>query len=321
MDETANRAGSYVGKMRNWQANVSVAASGPAFVAGKRHDDPIGIYPKTAAELQYTSADIAFLSSHWREAQYRAPVQFHTAKYDCDYASVTASLAEAGGFLVDGARSPDFDGGSLLFAYSGHGREGDGTLCLNDATFLSAEDFVNACLSIQSAAPGRGRLRLELLLDSCHSGAFLLRVLEMVLHKHPDKLVPDYFFASSMPDEYSFEIPVLGHGLATFCFSVKPLTLGSMVASADRMPVTWAVAAGARGCSIVSGGQQNPMVYDNYELEVANQSIPVWSGEPVEAPRPRSEWEADIFRLRDEVVQAVGRLGGFGMNIEARRRS
>ncbi len=300
----------YVGKSRRWQANVSVAARGPGRDPDYRGlGEPVGVYPKFTARLEYTSADIAFLSSHWRTAAYRAPVELHIDRYDCDHAAVVGGLREAQAFLEQASAEPDFDGGSLLFAYSGHGREGDGTLCLDDDTYFSAKDFIAACLDIQQSAPARGRLRLALLLDSCHSGAFLLRVLEAVLHEHDDKLVPDYLMASSMPDELSLEVPVLGHGLSTFCFSVRPVAPGSMIASGSGVGVTWGIAAGAEGCALVSGGRQNPIVYDAYELRVAGAVIPVYDGDDCTAsPRSRSEWEADLHVARDGARALFARL-------------
>lgn len=302
---------SYVGKARRWQAHVSLAASGPASMPGLKSTEPLGMYPKVAAELRYTSADISFLSSHWRQPEYRVPQAFYVEGYESDYASVMAKLEQAGDFLVDGSQDAAFDGGSLIFAYSGHGREGDGTLCLHDDTYFSADDFLDACLEIRRAAPGRGRLRVALLLDSCHSGSFLLRVLERVLHEHDEDLVPDYLMASSMPDEYSFEIPALSHGLSTFCFSVRPSTLGSMVATADGGTTTWAIAAGAPGCSLVSGGRQNPVVYDAYELRVGNHAVPVWLDEgDASAVRPRVAWERDLRVARDALRAGLGPLTG-----------
>lgn len=267
------------------------------------------MYTKVAAQLEYTTADVAFLSSHWRANGDAAPFELHVDRYDCDHAAAVGALGEARDFLQQAALKPDFDGGSILFAYSGHGREGDGTLCLDDDTFLSAQDFIDACLKMRAAAPGRGRLRISLLLDSCHSGAFMLRVLEAVVGEYADDLVPDYLLASSMPDELSLEIPLLGHGLSTFCFSVRPIAPGSMMASAAGQPRTWGIAAGADGCSLVSGGQQNPVVYDTYELRVAGVGIPVYDGDAADAaPRGRNEWEQDLTRARDAARETLERF-------------
>lgn len=300
-----------IGKKRRWQANVSVAASGPGFTPGARDVTGFGAYSKAAAELRYTIADVAYLSEEWRTPPYAAPFEFHASEYGGDYATVLDALARAKNFLIEGSLDPDFDGGSLLFAFSGHGREGDGTLWLDDNTFLSADDFVGACVDTAQAAPGRGRLRLSILLDSCYSGAFLLRTLERTLHEHADLLVADYFMAAAMPDELAWEVPVLGHGLSTFCFSVRPQAPGSMVATADGMTTTWGIAAGPEGCSLVTSGQQNPVVYDAYELRVARTPINVWDGEPHRSPlRSHEAWRADLVaarnRLRQGLAQALG---------------
>jgi hypothetical protein len=213
-------------------------------------------------------------------------------------------------FVQQAAGHADFDGGLLTFCFSGHGREGDGALCLADDTTFAVDDFVDACMRIRQAAPGIGRLRVALLLDSCFSGAFILRALELMLHEYPDDLTPEYLLASSMPDEESYEVPALGHGLSTFCWSLNVESPDSVVATAHGLPgFTWSIAQGPDGCSIVTGGQQNPIKYDAYDLESAFGSVPVWNGDVGDAkPRSREEWERDLWAHRDSLADAFALL-------------
>lgn len=187
----------FVGKRRRWKAYVSIASYGPLYESGL-DTFMSDMRPKALADLEYTSRDIAYLERHWREEGYdTAPNEHHVAKFDISYNRVVAALEGAKSFLVAGSDSEEFDGGALIFSFSGHGREGDGTLCLNDDTYFSADDFVDSCLEIQRAAPGLSNLRIALLLDSCYSGEFLLRVLERVLRDQLDALTPEYFLASA----------------------------------------------------------------------------------------------------------------------------
>lgn len=172
----------YVGKMRNWHAYLSVAANGP--LGGAPMDArfaPWVLRPKVAADLTCTIPDVTYWEQNWQDKPgYRgASHQFHKAEFDVDYAKVAASFEAIGrDFAAEAARQSDFEGGLLTFCYSGHGREGDGALCLKDDTTFSADDFIDACLQIRRRAPGAGRMRVAALLDSCYSGAFILRVLE-----------------------------------------------------------------------------------------------------------------------------------------------
>ena len=181
-----------------------------------------------------------------------------------------------------------------------------GLCALDDSTYLSADDLIDTCLEIQQASRSPGPLRLSLILDSCYSGAFLLRALERILHEHRGQLRPDYLFAASMPDEVAWELPVLNHGLATYCQSVRPLALGSMTATAHGSEqATWAIAAGPLGCSYVTAGAQNPVTYDAYELSVGDDSVRVWKDGNRESLRKRDEWESDLRFARDELYERL----------------
>src|SRR5207249_3210509 len=102
------------------------------------------------------------------------------------------------------------------------------------------------------------RLRVSLVLDSCYSGAFLLDFVDCAVHKHDGLLYPFASFASAMPDEVSWEDDDLGHGLGTYCFSTRPLRIGSMAASSvqpdNSMGQSLALAQGSLGCSLLTSG-------------------------------------------------------------------
>jgi hypothetical protein len=86
-----------------------------------------------------------------------------------------------------------------------------------------------------------------------------------------------------MHDEVAFEDSSLGHGLFTYCFSIKPVALGSFGATAllpdNSTGPSLSLAAGVRGCSLLSAGAQNPVAYWNGagQLEVSQVSFSVMS--------------------------------------------
>lgn len=300
----------FVGKRRDWAAYVNVAAKGTLFRPYQRAD-PMSMHPKALANLEYTTADVDYWDDYWRNGDWsrRPSYETHATLRDADYAALDSQLAEVKEWFADSSKIPGFDGGSVVFCFSGHGREGDGALCLNNDTYFDAEDFIRTCMEIRRASPGRGPLKVSLIVDSCYSGAFLLRVLEGILHKHPDDLSPDYLYAASMPDEVAWELPVLSHGLATYCQSVRPETIGSMAATAGGgHDPAWAIAQGPDGCSYVTAGAQNPIKYDAYELDGAMQRVLVWADQDSETLRSRDEWEHDLLKARDELYERLAFL-------------
>lgn len=269
------------------------------------------MHPKALANLEYTTADVDYWDDHWRNGDWarRPGHETHATLRDADYPALASRLGEVKAWFEEASKIPGFDGGSIVFCYSGHGREGDGALCLNNGTYFDAEDFIRTCMDIRSSNPGSHPLAVSLVIDSCYSGAFLLTVLQGILHEHPDDLVPDYLFAASMPDEVAWELPVLSHGLATYCQSVRPDALGSMSATAGgRSDPTWAIAEGPNGCSYITAGAQNPVRYDAYELEGAMQSVRVWEDEAKVTLRSRDEWERDLLKARDELYERLAIL-------------
>lgn len=132
--------------------------------------------------------------------------------------------------------------------------------------------------------------------------------------------MPEYMLASCMPDEISYELPALGHGLSTFCWSVRPLNSDSLVATAHNMPgLAWSIAQGPGGCSFVTGGRQNPIQYDDYELTAAFSSVPVFVNEDSAEPRSRGDWERELRAHRDALYESFAplrRRGGLNMTVE-----
>jgi hypothetical protein len=88
---------------------------------------------------------------------------------------------------------------------------------------------------------------------------------------------------------------------------------GSTMALADGEETTWAISSGSMGCSLVSGGAQNPITYQSGELSLAFHSLPVFDGS---IPRHRVAWEEDLRLAHNDGVQrfsVVQRHVGLGV--------
>ncbi len=260
------------------------------------------MYPKALAQLACTTADLQVMeewgSTEWgMDAWHRHLI----TRLEPTYRSVSDAFAEAAGWLAQQADTHSkFDGAQIAFTFSGHGREGDGTLLLHDENYFSVDDLLETLAKLKETVPGGHGL--VVLLDSCYSGEFLLRILQKLLLAE-DSLVPEYLVASSLHDEVSWESSELKHGLATYCFStgfnVDP---GSdLVKGGIHGQVTWSRVRGLELCSYATAGKQNPIWWRGGELHIGFDSVALWEGEPYDSRlRSIEEWKQDLVKVRDE---------------------
>lgn len=292
-------------KHRQWEAFVSVSASGPEFSKVFERNGYL-LRTRMAADLDYTTADVDYFYDHFTSPEPDRPRQEdkHIRLVNPSRKEVLNGLSDAMGWLGAFRDDPDWDGGGLHFNYAGHGAEPDGALVLGNET-LSIDDFLNHVEPLAAKISPPGRLRLSVVLDSCHSGYWVTRILDSCFHERSNKLVPFNLFASCMYDEVAFEDSSLGHGLYTYCFSVQPDSIGAYGAQAvlpnNRFGPSLSVAAGERGCSLLSAGAQNPVAYWNGagQLEVSQSSFSIEtpSGELMK----ELEMSTTLVQLRDEV--------------------
>jgi hypothetical protein len=131
-----------------------------------------------------------------------------------------------------------------------------------------------------------------------------------------------------MHDEFALEDSSLGHGLFTYCFSVRPDAIGAHRAQAifpdNRFGPSLSIAAGERGCSLMSAGAQNPLAYWNgaSHLEVARESfsIEMPNGEFMN----QTEMEQALSERRDRIRTASARPDlsvGFDADDERARKA
>lgn len=307
------------GKQRLWHAYMSIAASGEDVTPG--YSGSGLVYPKAFSQLAYTTNDIDHWADWWSRSHPADPLRtIHRVTHDADFGAVQTTLDDVREWFAGASTDPNFDGGSLVFTYSGHGREEDGALCLNQNTYFTADDFITACLEIKKASSSDRRLKLALILDSCYSGAFLLNVLEKVLHEYDDIFYPDYFYAACMPDEQAWEVSSVEHGLATY----SRILQGRAEMEEERLwpyhpaykdrPLRDMV-VGDSGCSYATAGAQNPVMFDEHDLRVVQGLIEVWTNYDYEnGLRSRKDWEAELFAWRDlfrDSIADLNRDSGF----------
>lgn len=117
---------------------------------------PMSMHSKALANLKYTTADVDYWDDYWRNGDWsrRPSYETHATLRDADYAALNSHLAEVEEWFADSSKIRGFDGGSIVFCFSGHGREGDGALCLNNDTYFDAEDFIRFADGLQLAIPG-----------------------------------------------------------------------------------------------------------------------------------------------------------------------
>lgn len=294
-------------KRREWMAYLSVSASGPEFSPLFEQKGRL-FRPRMAADLKYTTADVDFLEHHFQELNYdTAQEEIHKHLRNPTRAQVFQALAEIEAWLGSFQDHPDWDGGGFQLCFAGHGRQGDGALVLDDGV-ITPDDLVNVLAQIASNVSAPGRLRISTVLDSCHSGAFATELLDFCFNRHSDLIVPFHVFASCMDDEFAWEESGLGHGVSTYCFSIREASIGALSAKAIQPDNTFgpslAIAGGELGCSLLTAGAQNPIAYWNGtgHLEVCRQDINLFENDECMS---LNEMRARLKEIRDNVVEVI----------------
>lgn len=289
---------------RRWGSFLNVSASGPEDGGPDRHG---AFYPKTAAQLAYTTNDAKYYSEFWQRPERYFFREFTNHDlFNAQYRDIERAISRTSTWFGERAsEDPAFDGGSIHFTFSGHGRE-DGVLLLNESTFFAPSDLVELAIRARESANIEPQTKLIVYLDSCYSGKFLLDLYEIVSRDCPRDLGIFWSTASSFPDELSWEVPELGHGIATFCASVRGgESLRSLTTRAGLEAVlTWKAFNGIGGCSLVTSGRQNPIEIENHgEVTVCNRTFKLYDDEC--NPKSRSAWEEGLELARAEFRRGV----------------
>ena len=249
-----------------------------------------------AGHLPYAHADVVYLAKRWRDrGPSSSPIDKHLFIDGATRAEAFASIEEATKWLWLASTEPDWDGGSLQFTFAGHGREADGAVVLADGE-LGPQELAET-LAVTARATGRS-LKVDLALDSCHGGAFLLGFMEASqgLPVEGRDMV-----AGCMHDEMAWEDGSLGHGLFTYCWSHEgygpaPLLTGigmRAVQPDNSLGPSTRLTHGTLGCSLLTGGRQNPVTFMDYEWSVCGRRIAV-------DPFDRQHVERELVNARDQ---------------------
>jgi hypothetical protein len=265
-----------------YQAGIAVGCEGPG--PGVVRTSPVGMRrSRDGAHLQNVLAD----ARHWHEAFLADAESWSEERRGCDStrfillenprrAEVEDALVECGQFLHQFSDRPDWNGGSLHFAFSGHGTD-KGELVLADGEF-SPDELIELIAATVDPNPPKRR-RLGLVFDSCFSGLTLARII--VHPAHGSRVsIPDGF-AAALHDEFAWELDSLGHGALTFTMQ-NP---GN--AHVDRNRLAKAVEQGDEAYLrlALQGFVPNPVTYltegDQHSLDLTNGhwlEIKGWGG-------------------------------------------
>ena len=189
-------------------ASIVVASSGPD--EPERYQTRFGeIRSRSGASLKYTARDAESVYAWWRKAAADLPDELHLLLIDPTLGEVECALRDVSARILEAY--PDDVG--LDFFFAGHGEKGTGNLVLKEGT-LSPTRLLE--LQAGDVGPGRGSQRtIGVWLDSCYSGAFLLR-LALAAFEDFEGFRLDEGLASCLPDETCWETAILEHGVFTY---------------------------------------------------------------------------------------------------------
>ncbi len=112
-----------------------------------------------------------------------------------------------------------------------------------------------------------------------------------------------------MEDEESWEDSSLGHGIFTYCFSVRSDVPFSLAAEAIQPDNTYgpsiSIAGGELGCSLLTVGAQNPVLYWNGcgEIEIGKKSLRIFDDDG--NLRSLQEVRSWLKMERDKIAEVI----------------
>ena len=189
-------------------ASIVIASSGPE--EPDRHQTRFGeIRSRNGACLKHTRRDAESVYALWRKEDFGLQDELQLLLADPTIGEVERTLRAVSTRIREA--SPDDIGLDLFFA--GHGEKGTGNLVLKDGT-LSPTRLLE--LQADDVGPDNGGQRtIGVWLDSCYSGAFLLR-LAIESFEHFEGFRLDEGLASCLPNESCYEMDILEHGVFTY---------------------------------------------------------------------------------------------------------
>lgn len=187
-------------------ASICIASPGPD--EPDQRETRFGrIRSRSGARLEHTQRDAQGVHTLWRNAEPDVPEELCRLLIDPTVREVERVLRDVSAKIL--GASPIDIGLDLFFA--GHGEKGTGNLVLKDGT-LSPCRLLELQVGDMHHRRG-GQRTLGVWLDSCYSGAFLLR---LALEAFEENFRFDEGLASCLPDEMCFEMDTLEHGVFTY---------------------------------------------------------------------------------------------------------
>lgn len=191
---------------KRYNGSLVVACSGPVDV------QPVQtvfgeMRCRSGAKLKFTSADAKLAFDNWSTDR-RVPRDAHILLVDPKLSDFQAAIERISSEL---SVFPQGETGIDLY-FAGHGLPKTGALVLRDQV-LTATDYLS--LIEENMTSDKGIRGISMMLDSCHSGAFLFEA--MVALQDREEAIRLYdALCSSMHDETSWELSFLDHGAFTF---------------------------------------------------------------------------------------------------------
>jgi hypothetical protein len=120
-----------------------------------------------AADLRYTTADVDYLEARFRDPNPDSSLEeTHRRLRNPTDSEFFCALRDVGPWFSNFRLNSDWDGGSFMLCFAGHGREGDGALVLEDGP-VTPKAFAGTLAGIACEVSSPGRLRVSAVLDSC----------------------------------------------------------------------------------------------------------------------------------------------------------
>ncbi len=166
---------------------------------------------RAGAKLKYTTNDVRALRKHM--PTYGAYADGKLINYELINPSIDKLRGTINKIASELSNSPCKEGRKKVFniIYAGHGLPLNGEWELSDGTISGVELHEAIC---KGYGDNQNKLHVDLILDSCYSGGFLIDFL--VSAQSNDTVCPFDCMASSLPDETSWEMDFLEHGAMSF---------------------------------------------------------------------------------------------------------
>ncbi len=255
------------GKRRLHKVYITLSCSGPE--TGSVRSGHRGTRrSRDGADLRFTTADGDFFYEHLKEPNYdTGSHEHHIRIINPDSRELRDAISSAGEHLSQYVSADDWAGGQITFCYAGHGEAGSGAWVLRD-TSLNAVQLADAIA--EAVVENWRRCRVDMIIDSCFSGAFVADFLAHSWSSLDERIFPCDILAASLHNELAWELEDFGQGAHTLAF--KAMFLPKIVGPAlPRYPPPFPQPQDELrngGVSWVTEDEQHAIEYTNGHMQV-----------------------------------------------------